>query len=79
MKNIKYIIISTMIMLMLSACGNDGNVGTNNNGTTNNGDNMIENTGDAVSDVGNGVAEGIKDVGNGVANGVDQMTGNDTK
>ena len=45
----------------------------------NNGNNMMENAGDAVENVGEGVADGIENVGDGIADGVDSMTGNDNK
>ena len=37
---------------------------------------MMDDAGDAVSDMGKGLADGMRDVSNGVANGVNEMTGN---
>ena len=92
MKNIKYVIISTFIFLLLTACGSN-NTGTNTaspspetNQTDNMGDNAAKDAGNAVKDVGNGAAngvkdfgEGVKDVGDGVADGIEKVTGNENK
>jgi len=57
---------------------NDGITGnTNDNGTStdSNSSGVAENAGDAVKNMGRGVADGVRDVGEGVADGIDNMTG----
>ncbi len=78
MKKLRYVLISTFIFLMLAGCGSDNTMdNTASPSPSSTADSMIDNAGDAVEDVGDGVVDGVKDVGEGVENGIKDITGNE--
>ena len=67
-------ILTVAALLSLSACGNK-NIPENTNPDKNN--SVVDDAGDAIKDVGDGVVDGVEDMGEGVKDGLDEMTGND--
>ena len=76
MKKLRYILLCGALMLCLASCGsepgNTANDVTNDNG----GNNMMDDAGNAMEDVGDGIVDGVEDVGNGIKDGMNEMTGN---
>ena len=73
MKKIRYILLCAALMFTLAACGSEpGNTAND----VDNGNNMMNDAGNAVEDVGNGIVNGVEDVGNGIKDGMNEMTGN---
>ena len=76
MMKLRYILLCGALMLCLASCGsepgNTANDVTNDNG----GNNMMDDAGNAMEDVGDGIVDGVEDVGNGIKDGMDEMTGN---
>ncbi len=75
MKKIKYILLCSALMLCLASCGSEPGDTSNNVTDGNNGNNMMDDAGNAIEDMGEGVMNGAEDVGNGIKDGMDEMTG----
>ena len=77
MKKMKYILISALLLLALTGCGNDKSNNTNQG--NNNGTNAVEDMGDGIidgaQDVGDGIIDGAEEIGDGVKKSMDDMTG----
>ena len=68
------LVLTLTAILNFTACGEDGNVVDQNQNQK--GDSVIDDAGDAIQDVGDGIMDGAQDMGNGVKDGLDEVTGN---
>lgn len=69
------LVLTLTAILNFTACGEDGNVVDQNQNQK--GDSVIDDAGDAIQDVGDGIMDGAQDMGEGVKDGLDEVTGND--
>lgn len=67
------LVLTLTAILNFVGCGEAGNVVDDNP----KGDSVVDDAGDAIKDVGDGVIDGAENVGEGVKDGLDEVTGND--
>ncbi len=67
------LVLTLTAILNFVGCGEDGNVVDQNQ----NGDSVVDDAGDAIKDVGDGIIDGAENMGEGVKDGLDEVTGND--
>lgn len=67
------LVLTLTAILNFVGCGEEGNVVDNNP----KGDSVVDDAGDAIKDVGDGIMDGAEEMGDGMKDGLDEVTGND--